>query len=171
MFLLGEFQWQRSLAGYSLWDHKESNTTEQLSLPYQPILASQILTFKPQAAKPEFGNGTCLTAGSSVWPVCHHIPLHKIVTCVQINLFESAIRLWVEASPVTFLLGTSITSHTLPAKTGLFLSKKVCQNFDVTEDDTRELKTGCQIYWLVNREAQVLRFGCSRVFWCQSHFL
>ena len=32
VFLTGEFQGQRSLAGYSLWGHKESNTTEQLTL-------------------------------------------------------------------------------------------------------------------------------------------
>ena len=29
---LGEFRGQRSLAGYSLWDHKESDTTERLTL-------------------------------------------------------------------------------------------------------------------------------------------
>ena len=27
VFLLGEFQGQRSLAGYSLWSHKDSDTT------------------------------------------------------------------------------------------------------------------------------------------------
>ena len=31
--LPGKFHGQRSLAGYSLWDHKESDTTEQLTLP------------------------------------------------------------------------------------------------------------------------------------------
>ena len=30
-FLPGEFQGQRSLAGYSSWGHKESDTTEQLT--------------------------------------------------------------------------------------------------------------------------------------------
>ena len=32
VFLPGEFHGQRSLAGYSSWGHKESNTTEQLTL-------------------------------------------------------------------------------------------------------------------------------------------
>ena len=31
VFLAGKFHGQRSLAGYSPWVHKESNTTEQLS--------------------------------------------------------------------------------------------------------------------------------------------
>ena len=32
VFLPGEFHGQRSLAGYSPWGHKESDTTERLSL-------------------------------------------------------------------------------------------------------------------------------------------
>ena len=32
VFLPGEFYGQRSLMGYSPWDHKESDTTERLSL-------------------------------------------------------------------------------------------------------------------------------------------
>ena len=40
IFLPGEFQGQRSLAGYSLFSHKESNTTEQLSLIHSFILIS-----------------------------------------------------------------------------------------------------------------------------------
>ena len=32
VFLPGESHGQRSLAGYSLWSHKESDTTKQLSL-------------------------------------------------------------------------------------------------------------------------------------------
>ena len=32
VFLPGEFYWQRSLAGYSPWDHKELDMTEWLSL-------------------------------------------------------------------------------------------------------------------------------------------
>ena len=32
VLLPGEFHGQRSLAGYSLWDHKESDATEQLLL-------------------------------------------------------------------------------------------------------------------------------------------
>ena len=31
VFLPGEFHGQRSLAGYSPWDHRESDTTEQLN--------------------------------------------------------------------------------------------------------------------------------------------
>ena len=32
LFLLGKFHRQRSLEGYSPWDHKESDTTERLTL-------------------------------------------------------------------------------------------------------------------------------------------
>ena len=32
VFLFGEFHGQRSLAGYSPWGHKESDTTEQITL-------------------------------------------------------------------------------------------------------------------------------------------
>jgi len=32
VFLPGKFHGQRSLAGYSLWGHKESDTTKQLSI-------------------------------------------------------------------------------------------------------------------------------------------
>ena len=32
VFLHGEFHGQRILAGYSLWSHKESDITEQLTL-------------------------------------------------------------------------------------------------------------------------------------------
>ena len=34
VFLPGEFHGQRSLVGYSPWGHKESGTTEQLTLPF-----------------------------------------------------------------------------------------------------------------------------------------
>ena len=32
LFLPGELRGERSLAGYSLWDHKDLDTTEQLTL-------------------------------------------------------------------------------------------------------------------------------------------
>ena len=32
LFLSGEFHGQRNLAGYNPWDHKKSDTTEQLSV-------------------------------------------------------------------------------------------------------------------------------------------
>ena len=35
VFLPGEFHGQRSLAGYSPWGHKESDTTERLSLTHE----------------------------------------------------------------------------------------------------------------------------------------
>ena len=35
VFLPGKFHGQRSLAGYSLWGHKESDTIEQLTLHFQ----------------------------------------------------------------------------------------------------------------------------------------
>ena len=34
VFLPGEFHGQRSLAGYGAWGHKESDTTERLSLHF-----------------------------------------------------------------------------------------------------------------------------------------
>ena len=37
VFLPGEFHGQRSLAGYSPWDHKELDMTEQLSLQPSPV--------------------------------------------------------------------------------------------------------------------------------------
>ena len=36
VFLPGEFQWQRSLVGYSPWGRKESDTTEQIA--HTPVL-------------------------------------------------------------------------------------------------------------------------------------
>ena len=42
VFLPGEFHGQRNLTGYSPWSHKESDTTEQLSLS---ILLLAFLTF------------------------------------------------------------------------------------------------------------------------------
>ena len=35
VLLPGEFRGQRSLTGYSQWDHKESETAEQLSLHFK----------------------------------------------------------------------------------------------------------------------------------------
>ena len=45
-FLPGEFNGQRSLAGYNPWGHKESDTTERLTLTCygQPMLAIGIFT-------------------------------------------------------------------------------------------------------------------------------
>ena len=37
IFLLGEFHGQRSLAGYSLWGHKELDMTERLTLSLSNI--------------------------------------------------------------------------------------------------------------------------------------
>ena len=47
VFLLREFHGQRSLAGYSTWGHKESNTTEQLSLSNYPSQARGLSTRQP----------------------------------------------------------------------------------------------------------------------------
>ena len=38
VFLLGESHGQRNLAGYSPWGHKESDTTEQLTLLFSDTL-------------------------------------------------------------------------------------------------------------------------------------
>ena len=46
VFLPGEFHGQRSLADYSSWDHKESDTTEQLTLSLSGTASSQV-TSKP----------------------------------------------------------------------------------------------------------------------------
>ena len=37
VFLLGKFHGQRSLVGYSPWDHKELDTAEQLSTHMAPV--------------------------------------------------------------------------------------------------------------------------------------
>ena len=47
VFLPGESHGQRSLAGYSLWDHKESDTTERLNTA-QHIYAVAVLSFPKQ---------------------------------------------------------------------------------------------------------------------------
>ena len=44
VFLPGEFHGERSLAGYSPWGRKESDTTEQVN-----TLGSQIGVFNPQS--------------------------------------------------------------------------------------------------------------------------
>jgi len=47
VFLRGEFHGQRSLAGYRPWGHKESDTTEQLSLSNYPSQARGLSTRQP----------------------------------------------------------------------------------------------------------------------------
>ena len=43
--MLGEFHGQKSLAGYSPWGHKESDTTEQLMLPTLTLPPANVTTF------------------------------------------------------------------------------------------------------------------------------
>ena len=43
VFLPGEFHGQRSLAGYSSWGHKESDTTEQLSTALHNVILRNII--------------------------------------------------------------------------------------------------------------------------------
>ena len=57
IFLLGEFHGQKSLAAYSPWDHKESDTTEQLTLPPVP----QLLLAKMHSIEEAYGKLTSLT--------------------------------------------------------------------------------------------------------------
>ena len=45
VFLPGEFRGQRSLAGYSLWGHKEPDTTEQLTLSLFRHIRKPLLIF------------------------------------------------------------------------------------------------------------------------------
>ena len=40
VFLPGKSHGQRSLAGYSPWGHKESDTTERLTFPLWPLASS-----------------------------------------------------------------------------------------------------------------------------------
>ena len=56
VFLPGESHGQRSLAGYSPWDHKESDTTERLSMHAIYIKAQMV---------PEAANGALKTASES----------------------------------------------------------------------------------------------------------
>ena len=48
VFLPGESHGQRSLAGYSPWGHKESDTTEQLTLGLQDLPEKKAQTSKQQ---------------------------------------------------------------------------------------------------------------------------
>ena len=43
VFLPGEFQGQRSLAGYRPWSLKESDMTEQLTAQHKPYILTKIL--------------------------------------------------------------------------------------------------------------------------------
>ena len=45
VFLPGESYGQKSLAGYSPWGHKESDTTEQLMLPTLTLPPANVTTF------------------------------------------------------------------------------------------------------------------------------
>ena len=47
VFLPGEFQGQRSLAGYSPWGHRELNTTELLTLTPLHFCISKVSSQKP----------------------------------------------------------------------------------------------------------------------------
>ena len=47
VFLSGESHGHRSLAGYSLWPHKESDTTERLSLLFHFSLRADFCSFSP----------------------------------------------------------------------------------------------------------------------------
>ena len=66
VFLLWESQGQRSLAGYSPWGHKESDTTESLTLSlftYVNLKSVQISQIKPNSAERVFLlNFICQTA-------------------------------------------------------------------------------------------------------------
>ena len=69
VFLLGEFQGQRSLAGYSPRDHKELDTTEWLTLSLKIFLAfwspnSNDRLHVGLQALAETRDQTCLTPGS-----------------------------------------------------------------------------------------------------------
>ena len=75
VFLSGEFHGQRSLVGYSPWNHKESDTTEWLTLFYFPIhthththIASLVAqTVKSLPTVPE----------TQVWSLSREDPLEK----------------------------------------------------------------------------------------------
>ena len=47
VFLPGEFHRQRSLAGYSPWGHKESDTTKQLTLTFSSVNVKPKILIKP----------------------------------------------------------------------------------------------------------------------------
>jgi len=52
IFLPEEFHGQRSLAGYNLWGHKESDTTEQLTLHFTSVYrVDSILLWQPEQSK------------------------------------------------------------------------------------------------------------------------
>ena len=53
VFLPGEFRGQQRLAGYSPWDHKELDMTEQLSLQPSPVI-KQINMQKTTGYSPKY---------------------------------------------------------------------------------------------------------------------
>ena len=113
LFMVKQNTWSWFL-DTSLPSPQVTGLLNKVTVPYQPTLASRVLAFEPRTAEPEFSNTTCLPAGSSVWPVCHQVPLPKF-TYLYTNPSESAVRLWFQSSLDTFLPGNSITFHTLPA--------------------------------------------------------
>ena len=66
-----ELQQQCSLVGYSPWGCKESDTTEQLTLPHVVVyMLDRVQLFcKPM---------DCPPPGSSDWVVCFYIELHEL---------------------------------------------------------------------------------------------
>ena len=84
VFLPGEFHGQRSLVGYSPRGHKESATTEQLtlSLSVQSVQFSSVAQSCPTLCDPM----NCSTPGL---PVHHHLPeftqthVHQVCDAIQ----------------------------------------------------------------------------------------
>ena len=74
VFFHGEFHEQRSLAGYSPWGRKESDTTERLNTSHLMVVI-----------RTEVGDGRCLA----------HYPAHTAGRCLQgrttINIQEGNI--------------------------------------------------------------------------------
>ena len=70
VFFPGESHGQRSLVGYSPWGHKESDTTEQLTLTSQVVCPLCVPFSSPKLARFSDCNkegSTCLSHISALW--------------------------------------------------------------------------------------------------------
>ena len=87
IFLPGEFHGQRSLAGYNPWGHKESDTTERLSVRSISIWPS-LLTFRLSAA-PRQASFSRLLLSSHKVEVSDHLCAHLVKFYFYFALYRS----------------------------------------------------------------------------------
>ena len=89
VFLPGESQGQRSLAGCSLWGHKESDTTEALSTKTHSV------TFWESRKQPR-----CPSADKWIKKL-RYIYTMEYYSAIKKNAFESILMRWMKLEPIT----------------------------------------------------------------------